>query len=157
MVIILRKAAVAVIVVLLVVVAFLKMNPPLAHGSVGTTNNNQYILLSVGNKHTWGSIHIKEVRINGKSEPSRFEVQVSDTNKGLLMADLSASSKAQIPSEREAAIRLLPNSFPKMDETGPQDTEHTIYGLSLSEDTPIERIEVSYTYLGLTFEETIQI
>ncbi|MBA2174779.1 hypothetical protein H0266_07725 [Halobacillus locisalis] len=139
----------------IILIGFLKMNPPLAYGSIGTTSDKHAVVVAVGNKHVVGSIHFTEVWINGMEAPTKIKVQVSDSNTGFVMSDLVTAANDHVKLEDYHSFKLLPNSSPSPSEKPPY--QQPIYGLSISEDVPIERIDVSYTYLGLTFEETIQL
>lgn len=155
--VVLRRAMILCLLILLTLIGFLKINPPLAYGSVGTTSDQHSVIVAVGNKHVFGNIHIKDVWINGSNEPARIKLQVSDVGTGFFLSDIADSVHGNVRAEDYSAIRLLPNSSPHSKAPVRSSPHHTIYGLSISENTPIQRIDVSYTYLGLTFQETIQI
>ncbi|TGB01233.1 hypothetical protein [Halobacillus salinus] len=154
--VILKRTLISCVLILLILIGFLKINPPLAYGSVGTTSDQHSIIVALGNKHVFGSIRIQQVAINGTSQPSNIHLQVSDAGSGFIMSDLAATTNKRM-SEDFSAIRLLPNSSPHAKEPVRSSPKHTIYGLSISENAPIQKIDVTYTYLGLTFQETIQI
>lgn len=140
--------------VLILFIGYLKINPPLAYGSIGTTSDKQSVIVPLGNKSVFGTIHILQISINGSETPTNMRVQTGHTSAGFMMTDLLHTNQGQ---EDYESIILAPNSSPVASDSENASGNSKTYGLSISEETPIERIDVSYRYLGLSFEKTIQL
>ncbi|MGI8313914.1 hypothetical protein [Halobacillus mangrovi] len=143
---------------------FLQLNPPLAHGSVGTTTDKQSVIVALGNKSLLGDIKITDVSINGNEPATNPLVQVSDSDTGFIISNTYNPLKGEYHMQDYKSITLEPNSSPVSSKDQDQNKvaaksndSNRIYGLSITEEIPIEQIEVSYRYLGFTFVTTINV
>ncbi|KHE68359.1 hypothetical protein [Halobacillus sp. BBL2006] len=155
-----RTTAFILIILMIALMAYLQFNPPLAHGSVGTTTDKQSVIVALGNKNLLGDIYITDVSINGKEPATNPLVQVSDSDTGFVISNTYNPYEGEYGMQDYKSIRLKPNSSPVPEDkkaSAKDDHPSPIYGLSITEKMPIEQIEVSYRYLGLTFVTTINI
>ncbi|QHT48546.1 hypothetical protein QRD89_18985 [Halobacillus sp. ACCC02827] len=155
-----RYVAFVLILLLISFIGFLKLNPPLAHGSIGTTEDKQTVIVAVGNQNWIGDIQITNVATNNKETPSNVKMQISDSDKGFILTDTYALVDESYDMQDYETIVLGPDTSPlssKKVAAATDSNPSTIYGLSISQDTSIDRIEVSYRYFGLSFIETIHI
>ncbi|MGP4059614.1 hypothetical protein [Halobacillus sp. H74] len=156
---ILRYASYVLILLLISFIGYLKINPPLAYGSIGTTEDKHTVIVAVGNKNLVGSIQITNVSINDNQPPSNIKLQISDSEKGFMLTDTYALYEEKGLQDYET-IALGPDTSPldsKKVAAAASQSPMKIYGLSITEDTSIERIEVTYRYLGLAFVKTIHV
>ncbi|WP_226582240.1 hypothetical protein [Halobacillus litoralis] len=158
----LRHTVYALIFLFILSIGYLKFNPPFEHGSIGATEDKHTIIVSVGNKSFLGDIHITDVSINNNQRPSNIAVQVSNTEKGFILTDNHALVKDEYTIEDYQSIALGPDTSPhrhltKSVAAAAKEEPTTIYGLSISEDTSIDSIKVTYRYMGLIFFKTIQV
>ncbi|WP_237417283.1 hypothetical protein [Halobacillus litoralis] len=155
-----RYLVYALIFLLVSFIAFLKLNPPLEHGSIGSTEDKQSVIVALGNKSMLGSIHITDVSINDDEVPSHVNVQISDTEKGFTLTDTHALLGETHHTQAFTSFSLGPDTSPLAAKTVAAATDPapaTIYGLSIAEDTTISRIKVTYRYFGLIFSKTIHV
>ncbi len=141
-------------------IGFLKLNPPLTHGSIGTTEDQQTVIVALGNKSLLGNIHITDISINNNQSPTNVKMQVSDSDKGLMITDTYALVEEAYAVQDYDTISLAPNTSPlssKAMASSVNSAPNTIYGLSITEDSSIDRIKLTYRYFGLIFFTTIQV
>ncbi|RWZ54697.1 hypothetical protein EQV77_13700 [Halobacillus fulvus] len=151
-----RSAALLLLFLFILTIAYIKVNPPLAHGSIGTTTDRHSVIITIGNKSLFGAIHITDVSINGSLPPMEVKVQETDSSAGLMITDIATDPASQFNTEKPAPITLMPNSSPLVTDSAEQ-LENKVYGLSITEKNPIDKIELSYKFFGLTFIKTIQL
>lgn len=139
-------------------IVLLKINPPLAHGSIGTTEDKHTVIVAVGNKNLLGNIQITDVSINNNQSAPNAKIQVSDSDKGFMLTDTYALVEDTMHDYE--TFSLGPDTSPLANKAvaSPAQTSPTkIYGLSITEDTSIDSINLTYRYLGLVFFTTIKV
>ncbi|MFZ0477088.1 MAG: hypothetical protein WAM18_16595 [Halobacillus sp.] len=156
----LRSISFILIILLIAVLGYLKLNPPLTQGSIGTTSDKLSVIVALGNKNLLGNIHITDVSINANQAPTKVRMQVSNSTKGFIITDTYQPYEEEYGMKEYETITLEPQSAPipfsKQAKAGSENPAR-IYGLSITEDTPIERINVTYRYLGISFVKTINV
>lgn len=142
-------------------IGFLKINPPLAHGSIGTTEDKHTVIVALGNKNLLGSIQITDVSINNNQSAPNAKIQVSDSEKGFMLTDTYALVEDPYGMHDYETFSLDPDTSPlttKAAMASPVKTSPTpIYGLSITDDTSIDSINLTYRYFGLVFFKTIKV
>ncbi|SFK10585.1 hypothetical protein SAMN04487936_107126 [Halobacillus dabanensis] len=150
----------ALILLIVIIIGFLKINPPLAHGSIGTTEDKHTVIVALGNKSLLGSIHITDVSINNNQSTPNAKIQVSDSEKGFMLTDTYALADDTYGMYDYETFSLDPDTSPMITKAIASTVEKsptTIYGLSITEDTSIDSINLTYRYFGLVFFTTIKV
>ncbi len=141
-------------------IGFLKLNPPLAHGSIGTTEDKHSVIVALGNKSLLGNIQITDVAINNNQPPTNVKVQISDSEKGFTLSDDHALLMEEYGIKDYETVLLGPDTSPLASRaiaSPADDIPSPIYGLSITEETSIDSIKLTYRYLGLVFFKTIKV
>lgn len=155
--------AVILIVVFGGVYAYLKSNPPLETGTLGTSSDRHHVTLEIGNKNIVGDIHIEDVLINSNVRSDEVKIQVSNPLKGFIIADVSDGVDG--PEESEYTFKSIQDVSIASD-TGPESQLDKVYGgtatekdksyaITVSHDNAVVNLTIIYRYLGITYEEDV--
>ncbi|MDC0764824.1 hypothetical protein POF51_29315 [Brevibacillus sp. AG] len=125
---------------------FVKGNPPLDVGTLASSNDHKSVVVGIGNKG-FGEVKILGVSVNNDEKPSKTKVQVSNALQGFIVTD-DYDNKESIPYgfQNIGDIGMKAGTSTKNDE---------IYGLSVSHHEAINRVNIKYSYLGITFDEMV--
>ncbi|MBU8906583.1 hypothetical protein [Desertibacillus haloalkaliphilus] len=158
-----KTTLISVVIVAVLVIglfSFIKLNPPLASGTIGSTSEKQGVLISIGNKG-FSNIKINDVLINNHEEPLDKKIQLSNPLKGFyIAADFDGEAKEFDLTDIED-VSIEPNTAPSSqldkvnDGTATEDDKS--YGLSVINNEEINEVIIHYSYLGLSFEKVIPI
>ncbi|MGR9048084.1 hypothetical protein ACQ4XT_05620 [Halobacillus faecis] len=157
---VIRYAVFVLILLFVSIIGFLKLNPPLTHGSIGTTEDKQTVIVALGNKSLLRSIQITDVSINNNQQPTNIKMQISDSEKGFMITDTYALVEDAYAINEFETIPLAPDTSPlasKAMAASPDTSPTTIYGLSITEESSIDSIKLTYRFFGLVFFKTIQV
>lgn len=134
-------------------------NPPLEIGTLASSKDHKSIVVGIGNKG-FGEVQIMDVSVNNDEKPSKTKVQVSNALQGFIITDdydNPGSKPYGFQNIEDIAIKAgtSPSAyFKKMDE-GAATKNDEIYGLSLIHHEAINRVNIKYSYLGITFDERV--
>lgn len=141
------------------VYSLIKGNPPLDVGTRASSTDHKSVVVGIGNKG-FGEVKIIDVSVNNNETPSTTKMQVSNALQGFIITndyDNPDSKPYEFQNIEDIAIKAgtSPSGyFEKMDEgTATKDDE--MYGLSLIHHEAINRVNISYSYLGMTFDERV--
>ncbi|PSK15257.1 hypothetical protein C7R92_01345 [Brevibacillus porteri] len=123
-----------------------KGNPPLDIGTLASSNDHKSVVVGIGNKG-FGEVKILGVSVNNDEKPSKTKVQVSNALQGFIVTD-DYDNKESIPYgfQNIEDIAMKAGTSTKNDE---------IYGLSVIYHESINRVNIKYSYLGITFDEMV--
>ncbi|MCA0972484.1 hypothetical protein LCM20_17955 [Halobacillus litoralis] len=159
-----KKALWASVLVIALVVAggvtYLKFNPPLETGTVGTSKDGQGVLIVIGNRGFMDFL-VRDVRINDNEQPDDEKIQLSNPLKGYLIANEFDREAGRYNFNDIDEVTLQPGTSPQanLDKMNEETvTEEDVgYGLSVINGEKIERVTIHYRYLGIPFEEEVLI
>ncbi|MCA0984863.1 hypothetical protein LCL89_12475 [Halobacillus yeomjeoni] len=149
---VLKPASFFIILFFSILSLYLQFSPPLSHGFVGSTMDKESVIVSLVNNNILGKVRITNVKVNGKEPPVKMMMQVSHKDKGFSISD-SYEEAYGMNNISDSSARHVRTIFLSSQKSQPEK----IYGLSISQGKPINRIEVSYRYLGLSFVKTISL
>lgn len=158
-----RKAIIigAVITALILVgYSYLKVNPPLSAGASSSTNDRKVVLVSIGNRGSFGGIEITEVLINKNTPPAFVKIQVSDHTKGFIVSDQKNALQSGDYTFKSLHEVMLPMGTDPQEQIDKMNNRKAtaadkIYALTVTDELTIETVIIRYRYLGLTYETTI--
>ncbi|GED60655.1 hypothetical protein BFO01nite_47870 [Brevibacillus formosus] len=136
-------------------------NPPLEIGTLASSKDHKSVVVGIGNKG-FGEVQIMDVSVNNDEKPSKTKVQVSNALQGFIITDdydNPGSKPYGFQNIEDIAIKAgtSPSAyFKKMDE-GAATKNDEIYGLSLIHHEAINRVNIKYSYLGITFDERVSV
>lgn len=138
---------------------FVKFNPPLELRTLGSSGDNKSVVVGVGNKGI-SDIKILDVLVNNNENPTKTKVQVSNALQGFIITDnfnSNESKKYGFRNIEDTTIKVgtsLSNQFKKLDDNTATNKDE-IYGVSVIYTEEIFKVHIKYSYLGITFNETI--
>lgn len=138
-----------------------KFNPPLELRKIGSSGDYKSVLVGVGNKGI-SEITILDVLVNNNDTPTKTKVQVSNALQGFIITDNFNSNetiKYGFRNLEETTIKTgtsLSNQIKKLDDHIASNKDE-IYGVSVLYTEEIYKVHITYRYLGITFNETIQL
>ena len=151
-------SAISLFILLAVSFTYVKFNPPLVVGTLASGNEKHIAIVGVGNK---GFKHIKisDVLVNNEDEPQEVMVQVSNPLKGFIVTDPFDPNAKEFGIENVESVSIQPKTSPevnweKMDE-GTATEKDIIYGITIVQDRPIDKVMIKYDYLGLSFVKKV--
>lgn len=137
-----------------------KTNTPLVYGTIGRSNDQQVVVIAVGNKGS--EKKITDVLVNNDKQPTTEKVQVSDPWKGFIITDsFNERVKSKYGIKNVKSVTLQPHTSPikqlKKFNNGHLNKNAVSYGLNIINDKPINKVIIEYRYSGSSFEKTIQL
>ncbi|WP_096202949.1 hypothetical protein [Bacillus sp. FJAT-45350] len=140
--------------------SFIKSNPPLMSGTIGSSGDKQAVVISIGNEG-FSDVEINDVLINNNEEPLDKKIQLSNPLKGFIVAvDFDGEAREYGITNIEDVI-IEPNTAPLSQlekvNNGTATEEDKSYGLSIINDKEINKVIINYRYLGLSFEKSVPI
>ncbi|ASJ52598.1 hypothetical protein BP422_02955 [Brevibacillus formosus] len=157
-----KKLWISVLLIAIIVGGFyflVKGNPPLDMGTLASSEDHKSVVVGMGNKG-FREVKIIDVSVNNDEKPSETKVQVSNALQGFIITDdydNPGSKPYGFQNIEDIAIKAgtSPSAyFKKMDE-GTATKNDEIYGLSLIHHEAINRVNIRYSYLGITFDERV--
>lgn len=138
---------------------YIKFNPPLEIGTLASSTDNKSIVIGVGNKG-FREVRIVDVSVNNDEKPMKTKLQVSNALQGFIIADDDTDEKAKkygFTNINNAAIKTgtSPSSSFEKSDSGTATENDEIYGISIFHNEEVMEIEIKYSYLGLSFDETV--
>ncbi|MFJ7684583.1 hypothetical protein [Peribacillus butanolivorans] len=136
------------IVIIGVVLYFVLAQPKLEANLLGTGLEQKVVVITLGNDG-FQDIELLDIRINGAEKPEIAKVQVDESGKGFVLSD-TFMDEGYIFKDYDT-VKI---------ETGTaiKDVEsQSKYGLSVKDDVEINSVTILYKYLGIEFEENVQI
>ena len=151
-------SAISLIILLAGIFTYVKFNPPLVVGTLASGNEKHVALVGVGNKGS-KQVNITEVLVNNEDEPQKVMVQVSNALAGFIVTDSFDENEYEV--KNLDAVSIPPKTLPeetweKMDE-GTATEKDIIYGITIVQDRPIDKIMIKYDYLGLSFVKKVTV
>lgn len=148
---------VALIVLGIYLLVFFK--PPLEVGAIFTDGDKKSVVVSVGNK---GLQHVKilDVKVNNNNKPDETKIQVSNNLLGFTIShDFDSPEAAEFnftdPEEVVINTGTSPTDNYKKMDNGTATVDDEIYGISVLYPTTIFKVDITYSYLGIPFNETV--
>ena len=140
---------------------FVKFNPPLELGTLGSSGDNKSVVIGVGNKGI-SEITILDVLVNDNENPTKTKVQVSNALQGFIITDnfnSSESKKYGFRNLEDTTIKVEKYLFDKLKNSDDNMTANKdeVYGVSVLYTEEIFKVHIKYSYFGITFRETIQL
>ena len=137
----------------------IKVNPPLEIGTLASSENNKSIVVGVGNLG-FHEIKIEDVSINNNEKPLRTRIQVSNAIQGFIITDDDTHEDAKEfkfmnPDEIAIKTGTSPTSYFEKLDKGTASKDDEIYGVSVFHDEEVSKVQISYSYLGISFNETV--
>ncbi|WP_106494543.1 hypothetical protein [Lentibacillus sp. Marseille-P4043] len=140
--------------------SFIKLNPPLVSGTIGSSEDKQSIVISIGNKG-FMNVKINGVLVNNNKEPLDKKIQLSNPLKGFIVADNFGGEEKEYGITNIKDVIIEPNTDPssqlKKVNNGTATENDESYGLSIINGKEINEVIINYRYLGLSFEKNIPI
>ena len=139
------------------IAVYLWAKPPLVEGALYTEQENQHVIISLGNEGVT-AIQIEEIFVNNGETPSATGIQVSHALAGY---SLSTGFKKGTPVTPIDEMTIPTNSHPlvvyeKLD-AGTATTADLIYGLQISHHQAINEVTSHYLYAGLPLKKVINL
>ncbi|MBY0085707.1 MULTISPECIES: hypothetical protein [Brevibacillus] len=126
--------------------SLVKGNPPLDIGTLASSNDHKSVVVGMGNKG-FGEVKIIDVSVNNDEKPSETKVQVSNALQGFIITDdYDNPDSKPYGFQNIEDIAIKAGTATKSDE---------MYGLSLIHHEAINRVNIKYSYLGMTFDERV--
>lgn len=140
---------------------FIKFNPPLEIGTIISSDDKKITLIDIGNKG-FSKIKLTNVLVNTNETPIVVKLQVSNLIDGFTLTDDSESKDAKDSTfkdfdEVKINIGTSPVTDFKKTEQGTASRKDIIYGINIFNNQAITHVEITYKYLGLTFNDTVKI
>ena len=137
---------------------FIKLNSPLEIGTLASTEDNNSVVVGVGNKG-FREIKILDVTVNNGEKPMKTRLQVSNALQGFIITNDDTDEKAKngFTDIGKVAIKTgtSPSSnFEKLDN-GTATKNDEIYGISVFHNEEVNKVHIKYKYLGISFNETV--
>ncbi|WP_216831407.1 hypothetical protein [Alkalihalobacterium elongatum] len=137
----------------------LQYNPPLEVGTIASLEDNKSVVVGVGNKG-FRDIKIVDVSVNNNEEPLETSIQVSNTLQGFIITDDYNSEEARkygFTNIDEVTIKTgtAPSSNYEKLDAGTASINDEIYGVSVIHNEEINKVHISYSYLGISFSHTV--
>ncbi|NMH67943.1 hypothetical protein HF072_03990 [Bacillus sp. RO3] len=149
-----------IVVILVGMFSFIKFNPPLVSGAVGATNDYHAVVLAIGNKG-FSEVKVDDVLVNGNEEPSHIKMQVSNPLKGYIITDTFDEEAKAYGIQNIENVTIQPDTAPSAQlekvNNGTATTDDKSYGISVVHNKVIEKVNIKYTYLGISFDKTVTI
>ncbi|CAI8906189.1 DUF4309 domain-containing protein [Brevibacillus sp. IT-7CA2] len=139
--------------------SLVKANLSLDIGTLASSKDHKSVVVGMGNKG-FGEVKIIDVSVNNDEKPSKTKVQVSNALQGFIITDdfdNPGSKPYGFQNIEDVAIKAGTSPsvyFKKMDE-GTATKNDEIYGLSLIHHEAIDRVNIKYSYLGITFDQRV--
>ncbi|WP_397538104.1 hypothetical protein [Rummeliibacillus pycnus] len=136
-----------------------KLNPPLEIGTITSTEDNESVVVGIGNKG-FQEVKILDVSVNNNDIPSKTKIQVSNALKGFIITDNYNNEEARkygFANIEDVAIKVgtAPSSnFEKLDNRTASKNDG-IYGISVTHNKEINKVHIKYSYLGISFKKTV--
>ncbi|WHZ57373.1 hypothetical protein [Metabacillus hrfriensis] len=148
----------SIIIVFFGLFSFFKINPPLVSGTVGSTMDNKAVVVAIGNKG-FGKLKINEVLVNNYNKPLKQKIQVTNPLKGFVISNTFDEEEYGISNIEAIDIESDTSPITKLEKmnNGKATINDKSYGISVVHNEPIEKVNISYSYFGLKFEETVSI
>uniref|UniRef100_UPI003F492658 DUF6366 family protein n=1 Tax=Niallia taxi TaxID=2499688 RepID=UPI003F492658 len=130
----------------------LKINPPLEIGTLASNEDNNSVVVGIGN-NGFRDVKILDVSVNNNEKPLETKLQVSNSLQGFVLTDDYKSEEAKaygFTNIDEVAIKAGTSLD---DETVSKDDE--IYGVSIISNEEINNVNIEYSYFGMTFNDTV--
>lgn len=127
-----------------------KGNPPLEVGTLASSKDHKSVVVGMGNKG-FGEVKIIDVSVNNNEKPSKTKVQVSNALQGFIVTD-DYDNKESIPYGFQ---KIEDTSMKAGTSEGTATKNDEIYGLSVIHHEAINRVNIKYSYLGITFDEMV--
>lgn len=137
--------------------AYIIFNPPLEVGTLASTKNEKSVVVGVGNTGLRG-LEIVNVTVNNNEDPLQTKVQVSNPLQGFIITDdyyNEESIKYRFTEIEQVNIKTgtSPSSnFQNLDEGAASENDEA-YGISVTFSEPINEVQITYKYLGISFDE----
>lgn len=138
---------------------FIKINSPLEIGTLASTEDNNSVVVGVGNKG-FREIKILDVTVNNGEKPMKTRLQVSNALQGFIITNDDIDEKAKkfgFTDIGKVAIKTgtSPSSnFEKLDN-GTATKNDEIYGITVFHNEEVNKVHIKYKYLGISFNETV--
>ncbi|WP_409177867.1 hypothetical protein [Brevibacillus fortis] len=130
--------------------SLVKGNPPLDIGTLASSNDHKSVVVGIGNKG-FGEVKILGVSVNNDEKPSKTKVQVSNAMQGFIITDdyeNQGSKPYGFQNIEDIAMKAGTSE-------GTATKNDEIYGLSVIHHEAINRVNIKYSYLGITFDERV--
>ncbi|WP_026562718.1 hypothetical protein [Bacillus sp. J37] len=158
-----KKILISVFILVVIVIgifSFVKFNPPLASGTIASSGDLTFVVISIGNKG-FSHVEITDVLVNNNEEPQDKKIQLSNPLKGFIVADDFDGEAREYGITNIKDVLIEPNTAPSTqldkvnDGTATEDDKS--YGLSVIHNKQINMVTINYRYLGLSFEKRVPI
>ncbi len=140
--------------------SFIKLNPPLVSGTIGSSGDKQFVVISIGNKGL-SNIKINGVLINNNEVPFDIKIQLSNPLKGFIISDDFVGEAREYGISDIKDVTIEPNTAPSTQlekvNNGTATEDDKIYGLSIINTKEINEVIINYSYLGISFEKYVSI
>lgn len=137
---------------------YIKSNPPLISGTIGTSGDKHTVVVVIGNKGFSG-IKITKVLINNNELALDKKIQINNPLKGFIISD--SFEEKEYNMKKIDDVNILPNTSPSTQlekvNNGTASENDKSYGLTVLNNKPINEVIIHYNYLGLNFEKSISI
>lgn len=139
--------------------SFVKVNPPLGIGTLASSEDKKSVVVGIGNKG-FREVKIVDVSVNNNEKPSKTKAQVSNALQGFIITDdytNKESIKYGFKNIEDVTIKVgtFPSSYFKKLDDGTATKNDKIYGISVIHNEAINRVNIKYSYLGISFNETV--
>lgn len=138
---------------------FVKLKPPLEIGTLASSEDDQIVIVGVGNKG-FSEINIVDVSVNNGEKPMETKLQVSNALQGFTLTNNDTNEEAKnygFTDIDKVALKTgtSPSShFEKLD-SGTATKNDEIYGISVFHNEEVNKVHIKYKYLGIPFNDTV--
>ncbi|MFJ7825710.1 hypothetical protein [Psychrobacillus sp. NPDC096623] len=138
---------------------FLKFNSPLEIGILASSEDNKSVVVGIGNKG-FREVKILDVSVNNNEEPVKTKLQVSSALEGFIITDDYNNEEAKkygLMNIDDVAIKAgtsLSYNFEKLNDVTASKNDE-IYGISVIHYEEINKVHISYRFLGISFNDTV--
>ncbi|WP_226528890.1 hypothetical protein [Metabacillus niabensis] len=148
------------VVLLIGIFSFIKINPPLVSGTIASSGDLTFVVISIGNKG-FSHVKINDVLVNNNEEPKDKNIQLSNPLKGFIVAENFDGEAREYGITNINDVLIEANTSPssQLDKVnnGTATEDDKSYGLSVIHNKEINLVTINYRYLGLSFEKRVPI
>ncbi|MBK3496544.1 hypothetical protein JFL43_17110 [Viridibacillus sp. YIM B01967] len=140
--------------------SLVKSNPPLVSGTIATSGDKHTVVVVIGNK-SFSDVQIKEVLINNNEKPLKQKIQLSNPLKGFIISDDIDGEERDYEFINIEDVKIQSKTSPSTQlekaNNGTATESDKSYGLTVFYNKEISKVIIKYSYLGLSFGETVSI
>lgn len=140
---------------------YIKLTPPLLIGTIAKSEDQQTVIIGLGNKG-FSALQVEDVKVNNHTSPDDTKIQVSNALAGFVLTDdENNASEKNIEYKNVDEVTIEKGTIPKeifaKQDEGTATAEDPIYGLTVKHYEEIHNVHIIYRYFGIQLSKTISL